>query len=125
MCARGNSNILCNVELVLGLTIILLMLDDVHLLIKFSHGRDIYICDFVATGNSCQGDIHSIFIDEAKSFEFNEFHVFNDFILEDYDFAPIKLLCNLNTCDDSLGTRIGGAKLWMPMKCNFFHYPPL
>lgn len=101
---------LCNVELVLGLTIILPMLDVVHLLIKLSQERDIYICDFVATGKFCQGDICSIFLDEAKSFEFNEFHVFNNFILEDSDFAPITYLCDLNTCDDSLGMRIGGAK---------------
>lgn len=80
---KGNPNMLCNVEFVLGLTIILPMLNVVHILIKFFQGRDIYIWDFVATGKFCQGDICSIFIDKAKSFELNEYHVFNNFVLED------------------------------------------
>lgn len=57
----------------------------------------------------CQGDIYAICIDEAKSFEYNESCIFNDFILGVYDFAPTRWLCNLNTNDEWLGMRIGGA----------------
>jgi hypothetical protein len=47
--ARFNRNLLCDLHMLLGLSCLLPLLEIVHALIKFAQGKDIFICDFVAT----------------------------------------------------------------------------
>jgi len=51
---RFNLNLLCDLHMLLGLFCLLPLLEAVHALIKFAQGKDIFICDFVATIKICQ-----------------------------------------------------------------------
>ncbi len=48
---KTNLVYLSNIELVMGLTYIMLMLEVVHVQIKFAQGQETYVCDFVTTTN--------------------------------------------------------------------------
>jgi hypothetical protein len=42
-----NLNLLCDLELILGLPCIFPMLEVVHMLIKYVQRRDVFICEFI------------------------------------------------------------------------------
>jgi len=46
---KTNFMYLFDIELMMGLTYIMLMLEVVHVLIKFVQGQETYVCDFVTT----------------------------------------------------------------------------
>lgn len=67
------------------------------------------ILTFVTTTTVCYDDLYAMYIDNAKSFEWPEFKVFNDFVLGTSDFAPTAWFYNLNTGEECLGMHINGA----------------
>ncbi len=55
--ARANLELLCNIEVFLGLTCIIPMLECVQSLSKFAQTHDAFICDFVVVLKNCVGEI--------------------------------------------------------------------
>jgi hypothetical protein len=51
--ARLNVNLLCDLHTLLTLSCLLPLMEVVNALIKFVQGRDVFICNFVATINIC------------------------------------------------------------------------
>ncbi len=46
---KTNFVYLFDIELMMGLTYIMLMLEVIHVLIKFVQGQETYVCDFMTT----------------------------------------------------------------------------
>jgi len=55
---QANIELLCDVDVFLGLTYIIPMLEIVHCLSKIVQSLDIFICDFVATMKECRGKLY-------------------------------------------------------------------
>jgi hypothetical protein len=55
MAAQLNFKLLCDVDLFISLFCLILMLETIHGLIKFAYKRDVFVCDYVAVINICQG----------------------------------------------------------------------
>jgi hypothetical protein len=47
--ARFNLNLICDLHMLLSLSCLLPFLEAMNVLIKFAHGKDVFIYDFVAT----------------------------------------------------------------------------
>jgi hypothetical protein len=55
--AKANFELLCDVQILLGLATILSLLQAIHNLIMFNQLCDVFVYDFVATTKICQGEI--------------------------------------------------------------------
>jgi hypothetical protein len=55
---QANIELLCDVDVFLGLTYIIPMLKIVHSLSKIVQSWDIFICDFVPTMKECGGKLY-------------------------------------------------------------------
>ncbi len=54
---RFNLDLFCDLHMLLGLFCLLPLLEVVNALIKYVQGRDVFICDFVATIKICQTNL--------------------------------------------------------------------
>ncbi len=52
--AKTNYELLCNVEITMGLTCVLPMLEAIQSLSKLAQNRDTFICDYVVAMKLCQ-----------------------------------------------------------------------
>ncbi len=65
---RSNYELLCDVEIVMGLTCMLLMLEVVQSLNKLIQNKDTFIFYFVVAIKSCQVDIYTIYVHIEKQY---------------------------------------------------------
>ncbi len=65
--ARSNY-VLCDVEIVMGLTCMLLMLEVVQSLNKLIQNKDTFIFYFVVAIKSCQVDIYTMYVNIEKQY---------------------------------------------------------
>ncbi len=61
--ATTSLELLCDVEMFLGLTCIIPMLEFVQGLSKFAQNRDIFICDFVVVVKECEAQLYQMYCD--------------------------------------------------------------
>jgi hypothetical protein len=83
--AKSNLCLLTNVEMLLGLNVIMALLEAMHSLIKFAQLRDVFVCDFIAIVKICEGDVYWIYCDIHSSFQgdvFMDFQALIDFAHE-------------------------------------------
>ncbi len=73
---RSNLQKLLDLELIFGLHSILSLLELVHNLIKYTQGKDVYICDFVEAIKMCRVKIYELYIDHECKFKDEAFHAF-------------------------------------------------
>jgi hypothetical protein len=57
----ANLELLCNVEVFIGLICIIPMLECVQNLSKFAQTCDVFICDFVDVLKNCVGDLYCMY----------------------------------------------------------------
>ena len=76
--AKANLNLLCEIELLLGLACILLMLEALNYLIKFSQQTTCFVCDMVAAVKLCQADLYLWYIDSDTAYSTDVFQKFTD-----------------------------------------------
>jgi hypothetical protein len=55
---QASIELLCDVDVLLGLTYVIPMLESVHGLSKIVQSWDIFICDFVTTMKECGGKLY-------------------------------------------------------------------
>ncbi len=60
--AKINYEFLWDMEIVMGLTCVLPMLETVHSLNKLAQNWDIFICDYVAITELCQTKLYTMYI---------------------------------------------------------------
>jgi hypothetical protein len=56
--------LLCDVEVLLGLTYIIPMLEFVWCLSKFANNRDILICNFIVVVKKCEAQLYQMYCDQ-------------------------------------------------------------
>jgi hypothetical protein len=66
--AEPNFDYLVDVEVLLSLCYIMPLLNAVHQLIKLSHAKDVFICDFFAALKLSQQDLAQKYIDPVSAF---------------------------------------------------------
>jgi len=73
---QDNLDLLCDLELVLGLPCILPMLEVVLTLIKYAQRWDVYICEFFDTMKSTKAELYHFYVNPLYKYDdsaFNEF----------------------------------------------------
>jgi hypothetical protein len=84
-----NYEMLCDIEIVLGLTCLLPMLEVVQGLNKYAQNKKTFICDFVDNVKLCQVDLHNMYYNEKKKYNYNDFPQFWNFIDHTFDHLHI------------------------------------
>jgi hypothetical protein len=75
--ASKNLNVLCDVELILGLPCLLPLFKCVHELIKITQGQDVFVCNLVEVVKLTQLEIYKLYCHSSTKFEDVDFDDFN------------------------------------------------
>jgi hypothetical protein len=67
--AKSNLCLLTNVEMLLGLNVVMPLLEAMHSLIKFAQLQDVFVCDFIAIIKICEGDVYQMYCDIYSFFQ--------------------------------------------------------
>ena len=70
-------HLLCDIDSLLGMACILPLFEAVQSLSKFGQGRDVSICDFVATVKQCQIIVEMLYVCPDTRYSGDEFSVFS------------------------------------------------
>jgi hypothetical protein len=113
-----NLNLLCDLELILGLHAILLLLDYVHTLMKLAQSRDVVVYDFIDVVKVCQLDLYRFYFDPYTKFDdpiFDEPKALESFISKN---LPMKWCEDLNGKEaDYFIIEIVGTKFYVNKCC--------
>jgi hypothetical protein len=94
--AKANFDLLCDVQVVLGLATILPLLHFLHNFIKFSQcRRDVFICDFVVVGKVCQGVIFSLYTNLNIKFKSYAFEAYKTLVGARYESIIMRWVIDL------------------------------
>jgi len=90
--AKGNLNLLCDVETFLGLSYIIPLLGCMQSLSKFVQVWDIFICDFVDAIKVCERDLYKLYVDPITNYGHVDgiFQIFLAIVHHSYD--PIHMV---------------------------------
>lgn len=76
MFTKVNFELLCDVNLFISLACLLSMSEILHALIKFTHKRDVFVCNYVVTIKIYQGQLYFHYVDLATQYVYD---IFKDF----------------------------------------------
>jgi hypothetical protein len=85
-----NYELLCDIETVMGLTCLLPMLEALQGLSKYVQNIETFIYDFVGSVKLGRADLHNMYCDEEKKYNYNDFPQFHNFI--DHTFNPLHIV---------------------------------
>jgi len=68
--AIANYELLCDIETIMGLTYLLHMLEALQGLSKYAQNKKTFICDFVGSVKLCQVDLHNMYCNEKKKYNY-------------------------------------------------------
>jgi hypothetical protein len=105
--AKANLNLLCEIELLLGLACILPMLEALNYFIKFSQQTSCFVCDMVAAVKLCQGDLFSWYVDPDTAYSSDAFRKFKDIIADSSDVFSHEWYHDMNVGGETLSLRVG------------------
>jgi hypothetical protein len=77
---KSNLCLLIDVEMLLGLNVIMPLLHALHPLIKFAQLHDVFVCNFIAMVKICERDIYWMYDDIHSSFQGDVFMNFQALI---------------------------------------------
>jgi hypothetical protein len=100
------------VETLLGLNVVMLMLNAIYSLIKFTQLRDIFVYDFIAIVKICEGDVYHMFYDKKFFVEDNVFNNFTTLINTSHESINFYCITNLNARTDHLAFEFVGQHMW-------------
>ncbi len=95
-----NLNYLSDVELILKLACILSMLEYVHVLIKITQKKDVFVCDFVESIKLAQQQLYWLYCDPYAKYEDSTFDEFNSIQALTSHTLPLSQLFYLNGGED-------------------------
>jgi hypothetical protein len=116
--AKANLNLLCEIELLLGLACILPMLEALNYLIKFSQQSICFVCDMVAAVKLCQADLYSWYVDSDTAYSADVFHKFKDICNDTSEVFSHKWKDDMNMGAETLSMRVGGVTVVMQWRPN-------
>jgi hypothetical protein len=65
------------------------LLELVHTLIKYTQGKDVYICDFVETIKMCRAKLYELHIDPKCKLKDEAFNAFHNLLARKHDELPL------------------------------------
>jgi hypothetical protein len=93
---KANFDLLCDVQVMLGLATILPLLHSIHNFIKFSQcQRDVLVCDFVVVVKECQGVIFSLYTNLSIKFKSYAFRACKTLVVARYESIIMRWVTNL------------------------------
>jgi hypothetical protein len=111
--AKANLNLLCEIELLLGLACILPMLEALNYLVKFSQQRACFVCDMVAAVKLCQADLYSWYVDSENAYAADVFRRFKDICNDTSEVFTHEWRDDMNMGAQTLSMRVGGVTVVM------------
>jgi hypothetical protein len=111
--AKANLNLLCEIELLLGMTCILPMLEALNYLMKFSQQTTCFVSDMVAAIKLCQADLFSWYVDPDTSYTANVFRKFKDILADTSDVFVHEWRHDMNLECETLSMHLGGVTVMM------------
>jgi hypothetical protein len=75
-----NLYLLCDLHMLMDLSCFLPLLEVVNALIKFVHGRYVFICDFVVIVKVCQSYLFMMYLDPMNNYTREHFQVFSNVV---------------------------------------------
>jgi hypothetical protein len=97
--------------LALGMTCLLPLLECINSLVKFVQGRNVFICDFVATLTMCQGQFYEMYRDDTKAFGTHQFVAFKQMVECRHEEIHVKWDVDMNESGEVLAFTVGGKIL--------------
>jgi hypothetical protein len=76
MITKMHFKLFCGVNLVISLSCLLPMLQTIHVLIKFTHKKDVSVCDYVATIKIYLGQLYFHYSNPMTKYVCNTFKEF-------------------------------------------------
>jgi hypothetical protein len=70
--AKTNLDLLCDVEIFLGLICILPLFGCIQFLLKFVQAQDVFICDFIDAIKACEMDLYRMYVDPITSYDYGD-----------------------------------------------------
>lgn len=86
------------------------LLETIHFLVIFSHQCDIFICDYLAVVEVCQGQLYSLYFDLATCLCQDVFEELGDLVTCMHDIIPltwVSATLDLNECVEHLAIKSG------------------
>jgi hypothetical protein len=80
MATRVNFKLICDVDLLISLSCLMLMLETFHGLIKFAHKKDVFVCDYVVAIKICQGQPYIHYSDLTTKCTYDVFKKLHDLV---------------------------------------------
>jgi hypothetical protein len=111
--AKANLNLLCEIELLLGLTCILPMLEALNYLMKFSQQTACFVSDMVAAIKLCQADLFTWYVDPDTSYTADVFRKFKDILADTSDVFVHEWRHDMNLEYETLSMHLGGVTVMM------------
>jgi hypothetical protein len=76
----ANYELLCDIEILMGLTCLLPMLEALQGLNKYAQNKKTFIYDFMVSVKLGQVDLHNMYYNEEKKYNYSDFPQFRNFI---------------------------------------------
>jgi hypothetical protein len=95
--SKTNQQYLCDVEVFLGLTCIMPLLEAVHAFIKFAQAQDCFVCDFITFMKMCCAELYNMYFDLEKKYSHEHFKAFLDLHEGTFDQQLIAWWTNLTS----------------------------
>jgi hypothetical protein len=89
---KANLELLCDIEVFIGLTCIIPMFECVQSLSKFAQTCDAFICDFVAILKSCVEDLYCMYCNEQARYGLKDFNQFLNTIEPTYVLMDVGII---------------------------------
>jgi hypothetical protein len=105
---RSNLQKLLDLELIFGLHCILSLLELVQTLIKYTQGKDVYICDFVEAIKMCKVKLYELYIYHECKFKDETFNAFHSLLVGKHDGLPLLFIKSLTIDDDWCAIKSNG-----------------
>jgi hypothetical protein len=98
-------------HLLLGLVAIQPMLESIDCLYIWSQKNDVFICDFVAALEVCEGQLYSFYVDHTTFYGRDDFWALNALLNCSHEAIHLKWVCDLNeTAEAHLAFIVGGEQ---------------
>jgi hypothetical protein len=108
--AKKNLRLLQNFETLLCLASLIPLFDCVNECIKFAQARNVYICDFVASVNTCKAKLYKLFVDPTTAYTGRAFAEFQHLVDDKSTCVDFEWLPDIETHELFLNYNVMEAK---------------
>jgi hypothetical protein len=116
--AAHNLELLCDLEVMLGLSCIMPMLEGLNELMKFSRSQECFVCDFVvAVKQLCHADLYYWYSDPHNAYLSDVFHGYRNLLNETSNVVVHEWAPDLNMGLKNLSFRIVEISIMMHCRC--------